>query len=108
MSRKIFGGVARHHKTTLGLVCGEVPFGADQVPGLRAGRVTDPEFDPRQRAFCCARVVEIPTSRWTVYDALKLNVEMGPEVEVIHQERVVSSPIWYAPSLRGPAHEEPV
>jgi hypothetical protein len=61
------------------------------------GMFTDTSFDPRQRAFWYVRVLEIPTPRWTAYDALKYNVKMSPDVEMIAQERVASSPIWYTP-----------
>jgi hypothetical protein len=73
-----------------------------------AGRFTDPAFDPRQRACCCARVVETPTPRWTVDDAVESNVKKGSKVEMIHQKRAASSPIWYDPSWRGHAQKEPI
>jgi hypothetical protein len=61
------------------------------------GSFTDPEFDPAERAFYYARAVEIPTPRWTLYDVVKYKVKMDPEVEMIQQERAVTSPIWYNP-----------
>ncbi len=57
----------------------------------------DPDFDPDQRAFYYARVLEIPTPRWTAYDAKYYNLNPGPEVEMITQERAYTSPIWYNP-----------
>ncbi len=57
----------------------------------------DPDFDPKQRAFYYARVIEIPTPRWTAYDAKRFGVQMGPEVPMITQERAYTSPIWYTP-----------
>ncbi|MHA1517721.1 MAG: DUF3604 domain-containing protein, partial [Alphaproteobacteria bacterium] len=57
----------------------------------------DPEFDPNQRAFYYARVIEIPTPRWTAYDAVRFNVEMSDDVPMTTQERAYSSPIWYTP-----------
>ena len=62
------------------------------------GAFTDPEFDPAQRAFYYLRAVEIPTPRWTAYDAQRFNLQMTPDVPMIQQERVVTSPIWYNPS----------
>ena len=62
------------------------------------GAFTDPEFDPAQRAFYYLRAVEIPTPRWTAYDAQRFNLQMSPDVPMIQQERVVTSPIWYNPS----------
>ena len=58
---------------------------------------TDPNFDPAQRAFYYGRVLEIPTPRWTAYDAKYFNVKMGPEVTMQMQERAYTSPIWYTP-----------
>lgn len=58
---------------------------------------TDPDFDAGQSAFYYARVVEIPTPRWVVYDAKRYGVELGPEVWTTLQERAYTSPIWYTP-----------
>jgi len=58
---------------------------------------TDPDFDPKQGAFYYARVVEIPTPRWIVYDAFRFGVEIPEEAETTHQERAYTSPIWYTP-----------
>ena len=57
----------------------------------------DPDFDPQVSAFYYVRVLEIPTPRWTAYDAKRYNVEMAPEVPMFLQERAYTSPIWYAP-----------
>jgi len=57
----------------------------------------DPDFDPALRAFYYARVIEIPTPRWTAYEAKRFNIEMPPEVPMTTQERAYTSPIWYAP-----------
>jgi len=57
----------------------------------------DPDFDPKQRAFYYARVLEIPTPRWTTYDAAFFGVELPEGVEPTHQERAYTSPIWYTP-----------
>ena len=58
---------------------------------------TDPDFDPAQSAFYYARVLEIPTPRWVVYDAFRFGIEIPKEAETIHQERAYTSPIWYTP-----------
>jgi hypothetical protein len=58
---------------------------------------TDPDFDPAQRAFYYARVIEIPTPRWTAYDARNYGITMSDEVPMITQERAYTSPIWYTP-----------
>jgi len=58
---------------------------------------TDPDFDPEEAAFYYARVIEIPTPRWTAYEAKRFNIEMPPEVPMSAQERAYTSPIWYAP-----------
>jgi len=57
----------------------------------------DPDFDPAERAFYYARVIEIPTPRWTAYDAVRFEVKMDEEVPMVIQERAVTSPIWYEP-----------
>jgi hypothetical protein len=59
---------------------------------------TDPEFDPGQRAFYYARVLEIPTPRWVVYDAFRYGVPLPPDAVTTGQERAYTSPIWYGPS----------
>ena len=60
----------------------------------------DPAFDPAQRAFYYARVIEIPTPRWTAYDAKRFGVKMSDEVPMTTQERAYTSPIWYTPNSR--------
>ncbi len=58
---------------------------------------TDPDFDPAQRAVYYARVLEIPTPRWTAYEQVRYGITMPDEVPMITQERAYTSPIWYAP-----------
>jgi hypothetical protein len=58
---------------------------------------TDPDFDASQPSVYYARVLEIPTPRWTAYDAKRYGVEMSAEVPMITQERAYTSPIWYTP-----------
>jgi hypothetical protein len=57
----------------------------------------DPDFDPALKAFYYARVIEIPTPRWTAYDAKRFNIKMPVDVPMVTQERAYTSPIWYTP-----------
>jgi hypothetical protein len=57
----------------------------------------DPEFDPKQRAFYYARVLEIPTPRWTAYDVKRFGTKPLPGTTMTLQERAYTSPIWYTP-----------
>jgi hypothetical protein len=57
----------------------------------------DPAFDPAQRAFYYARVVEIPTPRWTAYDVKRLGAKPLPGTRMTVTERAYTSPIWYTP-----------
>jgi hypothetical protein len=57
----------------------------------------DPSFDPALRAFYYVRVIEIPTPRWTAYDAKYFGVEPSQEIPMTTQERAYTSPIWYTP-----------
>ena len=58
---------------------------------------TDPDFDPDQRAFYYARVIEIPTPRWSTYDAVRFGIDIPEGAPVSTQERAYTSPIWYTP-----------
>ena len=58
---------------------------------------TDPDFDPAQQAFYYARILEIPTPRWVLYDKVRLGAEIPEEAWKIGQERAYTSPIWYSP-----------
>ena len=57
----------------------------------------DPDFDPALPAVYYARVLEIPTPRWTAYDAARYGITMPEAAEMITQERAYTSPIWYTP-----------
>jgi hypothetical protein len=57
----------------------------------------DPSFDPAQRAFYYVRVIEIPTPRWTAYDAKRLGSTPRPGTRMTITERAYTSPIWYTP-----------
>jgi hypothetical protein len=58
---------------------------------------TDPDFEPSQRAFYYARVLEIPTPRHTLYDAVALGMKHPKDHSATIQERAYTSPIWYTP-----------
>ena len=58
---------------------------------------TDTDFDPATRAFYYVRVMEIPTPRWTTYDAKVFGVTIPDGAPVDVQERAYTSPIWYTP-----------
>ena len=58
---------------------------------------TDPDFDPKQKAFYYARVIEIPTPRWSTYDAFRFDIPIPKGAPVSTQERAYTSPIWYTP-----------
>ncbi|MEP4485105.1 MAG: DUF3604 domain-containing protein [Halioglobus sp.] len=57
----------------------------------------DPDFNRKDQAFYYARVIEIPTPRWIVYDAVRYGAKIPDEAKKIQQERAYTSPIWYAP-----------
>ena len=68
---------------------------------------TDPEFDPSLHAFYYARVLEIPTPRWTTIQAAKLGIAPPDVVAATLQERAWSSPIWYTPSAEARKSAKP-
>ena len=57
----------------------------------------DPDFDPSLRAFYYVHVIEIPTPRWTAYDAKRFGTKPLPGTTMTLQERAYTSPIWYTP-----------
>ena len=59
----------------------------------------DPDFRPEEHAFYYVRVLEIPTPRWTAYDAARYGIGDVPEhIPMVTRERAYSSPIWYSPA----------
>ena len=57
----------------------------------------DPDFNPKHKAFYYARVIEIPTPRWVVYDKVRYGAKIPEGAKLVHQERAYTSPIWYTP-----------
>ena len=58
---------------------------------------SDPDFDPAEPAFYYVRVLEIPTPRWTTYDAAFFGIRRPDKVPATLQDRAYTSPIWYTP-----------
>ena len=58
---------------------------------------TDPDFDPGARAFYYVRVLQIPTPRWTTYDASYFRIALPDDIPATVQDRAYTSPIWYTP-----------
>ena len=73
----------------------EASWTNDIGQAILAGYWEDPDFDPEQRAFYYVRVLEIPTPRWTTYDAKFFDVEIPEGASTSIQERAYTSPIWY-------------
>ena len=75
-----------------------VPSWTNTIGEPELGTVwTDPGFDPALSAFYYARVIEIPTPRWTAYDRVKFNLELSEDIPLKTQERAYTSPVWYSP-----------
>ena len=75
-----------------------VPSWTNTIGASELGAVwTDPGFDPQQAALYYSRVIEIPTPRWTAYDAARFGLELPDDIPVKQQERAYTSPIWYTP-----------
>jgi len=72
----------------------------DATSGSKAFNVwwRDPSFDPTERAFYYVRVLQVPTCRWSTYDARRLGILPPETVPPTIQERAITSPIWYEPS----------
>ncbi len=62
---------------------------------------SDPDFDPSLHAFYYARVLEIPTPRWTLIQAVKAGIPPPDVVPLTGQERAWTSPVWYTPSAEA-------
>ena len=70
-------------------------IGAPQLSTVWA----DPEFNAGQKAYYYARVLEIPTPRWVLFDVLRYKAKLLPGTRVKDQERAYTSPIWYHPKV---------
>jgi hypothetical protein len=66
---------------------------------LMAAHWEDPDFDPGESAFYYVRVLEIPTPRWTTYDAAFFGIDLPDTVPPTIQDRAYTSPIWYTPAM---------
>lgn len=80
---------------------GKVPCVGNTVD-VKSATWADPDFDPKQRAFYYARVIEIPTPRWSTYDAFRFGVALPEGAPTSTQERAYTSPICYTPA-RAPS-----
>jgi hypothetical protein len=58
---------------------------------------TDPDFDPSKAAVYYARVLEIPTPRWSTLLAIANHLPIPTDAPAAIQERAWTSPIWYTP-----------
>ena len=75
-----------------------VPSWTNTIGASELGAVwRDPDFDPSLKAFYYARVIEIPTPRWTAYDAVKFDLDLPDNIPMKAQQRAYSSPIWFTP-----------
>ncbi len=75
-----------------------IPSWTNTIGASELGTVwTDPDFDPEEKAFYYARVLEIPTPRWTAYDKVKFDLDLPEGIPLKQQERSYTSPIWYTP-----------
>jgi hypothetical protein len=67
----------------------------------------DPDFRPGELAFYYLRVLEIPTPRWTAYDAAIFGLgSVRADLPMVLQERAYTSPIWYTPDRDSIAPRE--
>ncbi|MCA3573953.1 MAG: DUF3604 domain-containing protein [Aestuariivirga sp.] len=75
-----------------------IPSWTNNIGASELGTVwIDPDFDPSLRAFYYARVIEIPTPRWTAYDRVRFSLDLPKDIPLKQQERAYTSPIWYNP-----------
>ncbi|MFK7847344.1 MAG: DUF3604 domain-containing protein, partial [Rhodothermales bacterium] len=63
---------------------------------------SDPDFDKKQHALYYVRVLQIPTPRWSTYDAVRNGLPLLKDTPVTVQERAWTSPIWYSPNGENP------
>ena len=100
MSRSLTGaarGSASVRRVGSSVDEGTASYTNDIGDAMLAAFWEDPDFDSAEQAFYYARVIEIPTPRWNVYDALRLGAKVPGEVPTRVQDRAYASPIWYTP-----------
>jgi hypothetical protein len=59
------------------------------------GHWADDDFDPNAHSVYYVRVIEIPTPRWTTYDAVRNGLPLLDGAPATIQERAWISPLWY-------------
>jgi hypothetical protein len=76
-----------------------IPSWTNTIGDSELGAVwADPDYDASEPAFYYARVIEIPTPRWTAYDRAKFDLDLPEDIPLKVQERAYTSPIWYTPA----------
>ena len=73
-------------------------YDASRGDAQLSGFWQDPSFDPAEHAYYYVRVLQVPTCRWSSWDALRLGVPRPEDAPAWIQERAVSSPVWYSRS----------
>lgn len=75
-----------------------VPIWTNSIGAVELGTVWEnPDFDPDHPAFYCAEAIDIPTLRWTAYDAVAFVLDLPPEIALVTQEAADTSPISNTP-----------
>jgi len=98
---KTIGGQVRCEAPVGSTVNGDTATYSNSIGATRLQALwQDPDFDPSLRAFYYVRVLEIPTPRWSTYDAVREKRKLPAAIAVEQQDRAYTSPIWYNPAPR--------